>query len=246
MTPTAVGKSIPQLQFTAQEKANQMLSKNAIRMADVCTEFTLDVAWRKILGLQLSQDEIPVFRQAVMDWAGGIASIPAILGIGIRFTKGYKARLYLEGLIEQRMEALKCSGPDTSTLSGMVFATDEDPDGDQEKRKVQLTKREVIDNAMVLILAGSETAALTLSNAFLCLGLQPEKWQRLIDEQNQLQELFGTELNKEILDGSHCPYLEAVVKETMRIRPLAAGIPRKTKATTIVDGVDGLSIGVQS
>ena len=53
--------------------------------------------------------------------------------------------------IEEKIQYLEQSGPDTSTLSGMFFATDE---GDSTQSK--LTRQEIIDNALLLILAGSE------------------------------------------------------------------------------------------
>ena len=41
-------------------------------------------------------------------------------------------------------------------------------------------------------------------------------------------------MTKEILDNS--PYLEAVIKESMRLRPVPTGLPRINQATTVIDG----------
>ena len=232
ITPAAVAKSYDTLQQAAQETVDKMLTASAngpVVMEDVCTDFTLDVAWRQILGLDLSPDQVPVFHKAVADWIGGIISINSLTGIGLERTPSYKALKYLENLVDQQVTKLRENGPDASTLSGMVFAKDE------ENPTRTLSQREIIDNAMILILAGSETSASTLTNAMLFLGLNRGTWDKLVQEQRRAQAVYGDKLTKEVLD-KECPYLEAVIKETMRIRPISGGIPRRTTATMVMNG----------
>ena len=128
-----------------------MLTHETVKMEDVCNDFTLDVAWRQILGLNLTEDEIPEFYKQVKDWVGGIFNPLYALPFkvpGIRFTKGYQAHKYLVGKVEEKLGQLDANGPDGSTLSGIYFATDDDNDS----RK--LTRQQVIDNALILIVAG--------------------------------------------------------------------------------------------
>ena len=71
--------------------------------------------------------------------------------------------MWLGNKIEQQIDTLLKNGPDNcTTLSGMVFAID-----DEDNSNKKLTRQEVIDNALTLIIAGSETSAGTLTNAFL-------------------------------------------------------------------------------
>jgi cytochrome P450 len=88
---------------------------------------------------------------------------------------------------------------------------------------------------MLLILAGSETSASTLTNALAFLGLHRPAWERLVDEQRRMQAKHGNQLTKDALD-KECPYLDAVIRETMRIRPLSGGIPRIAKETILLQG----------
>jgi cytochrome P450 len=112
----------------------------------------------------------------------------------------------------------------------MVYAKDE------EDATKFMTREEIIDNALLLILAGSETAASTLTVAMLALGLNKDAFQKLKDEQRQLISEHGEELTRSMLDKD-CPYLDAVVKETMRIKPLAGtGAVRIAEETIVVDG----------
>merc|ERR1712176_1379435 len=134
------------------------------------------------------------------------------------------------------IHVLRKKGPDhTSTLSGMVYAVDED---DPSKR---LTDDEIVANALILIFAGSETSAGTLTNAMLFLGLHPTVWNKLVAEQQVLQQRFQEKLTITTLNESNAPYLDAFLKETMRMRTVIGGIPRQVLKDIDVDG-DGTTI----
>jgi retinoid hydroxylase len=247
LTPAAVAASVPVLQSAVQETVSSILKQGeggaAVRMDRVCTDFTLDVAWKQILGLNLAPEEVPTFFQAVDDWINGLASIQSVLNFRIKSTKSWKAKEYLQGKVVEKIEDLERNGPDgTSTVSGMVFAADDEgKDKEIDGAAVggainrKLTREQVVDNAMLLILAGSETSASTLTNAMAFLGLHRPAWEKLVDEQRRMQAKHGNELTKDALE-KECPYLDAVIRETMRIRPLSGGIPRIAKETIVVQG----------
>jgi len=174
------------------------------------------------------------FYKATQDWIAGVLNPRVLFLPGIKFTKSYKARSYLVSKIEDKLERLERNGPDGSTISAMYFARDE------EGESKRLSHAEIIDNALLLILAGSETAASSLTVATLALGLNPKVFQKLKDEQKQLITNYGTtKLSREKLDKD-CPYLDAVIKETMRIKPLPSGGPARTVYETLT--VDGKQI----
>ncbi len=111
----------------------------------------------------------------------------------------------------------------------MIFAVD------NESNK-SLSHEQIIDNVLFLLLAGSETSSSTLTNCLLFLGLHTQVWDRVIEEQRQVQKINGDALTKDILDNE-CIYLEAVIKELMRIRPISGGQYRRVKSTMVVDGM---------
>lgn len=232
MTPDAIKNAMPALTETATVQIDNILEQPTIMMENALTNFTLDIAWRQILGLDLSHEEIPVFYEAVNNWIGGMVNPRVLFLPGVRFTKAGRARDYLISKIDEKVKGLEDNGPDGSTLSAMVFARDEE-DGSKK-----LSREEIIGNVLLLILAGSETAASTLTVATLALGLNPDVLQKLKEEQFALMEKYGStaELTREQLD-KECPYLEAVVKETMRIKPIAGGgTMRAVKETMVIDG----------
>jgi len=264
LTPSAVAKAAPTLQSAAEEQVSRMLewqessgsnysntdsnsnsNSNDIKFHQVCTDYTLEVAWRQILGLELSEEEIPVFEENVAAWIAGIMSLRVVLKIGVESSPGYASREYVIQKIEEKIDQLLANGPDhTSTLSGMVFATDDETDTENdttEGKGKKLSRKEIIDNALILIFAGSETSASTLTNAMLFLGLHPDVWDRLVEEQQSLQQEHGDDLTIGALDASNAPYLDAVLKETMRVRTVVGGIPRTALEDIDVDG-DGKTI----
>jgi cytochrome P450 family 26 subfamily A len=256
MNPASVSNSIPQLVKGAEIALEEMLveegagtmSTTGVVMEDVCTRYTLDVAWRQILGLNLSDEEIPVFHDAVKSWTFGIINPLTTVAPGflVKKLKAYKARKYLDGLITSKIDELKQNGPDGSTLSAMVFATDDDDDDENEKygsntrrskAERKMTTLQIMDNALLLILAGSETSASTLTTAMLFLGMYPDVYKKIQQEQQQLQMKYGNDhqLTRQMMDDE-MPFLDAFIRETMRIKPLNSGAPRITKEAIVVDG----------
>lgn len=77
-----------------------------------------------------------------------------------------------------------------------------------------MTDVELRDELMTLLVAGHETTATSLAWAFDLLLHNPDKLERL---------------HAEVEDGGDGEYLDAVIKETLRIRPVVPGVVRKVK-----------------
>lgn len=203
--------------------------------------YTFDIAWRHIIGLNFQnedKEDIETFRKAVSDYTTGLFALTAILNFPgkmllRRFLKPYRARDYLVSKISKRIDELKQHGPDNSTLSGMVFA---DSDDDNQK----LSKQDIIENVLILLVAGTETTSSTLTSAIFMIGLhnnnkdkdnnQNNVWSKLVQEQQMLCAKFGQHtITKDILSEENAPYLNAVIKETLRIVPVSGTNTREAK-----------------
>ena len=184
-----------------------------------------------LIGLNLKENEIEKFNKSVNDWIIGFLNPLWMLIPGKRFSRSARAFKYLVSKIEDKLGELEKSGPDGSTLSGMYFAQDEE---DPSKR---LSKEDIISNSLLLIFAGSETAASTLTVAMLALGLHKDVFNKLKDEQRAMMtKNEGKAMTREMLEKD-CPYLDSVVKEVMRIKPLSlTGAMRFAQETFVVDG----------
>ena len=231
MSPTSIAAAIPSIQAAADAQMEKILSADTIAMEDVCNDFTLDIAHKTILGLDLAPGEVETFHAMVKGWISGMFNPFFLLPFRFPFmkrTKAYKGHQYLVAKVEEKLADLEKNGPDGSTLSAMYFAEDAE---DNSKR---LTRQQVIDNSLILIIAGSETSASTLTCASLILGLHPDVWAKVKEEQQIIQSKYGDELTKEILD--ECTYLDSVLKEILRIKPIEGMEFRKTEKTLVVDG----------
>jgi cytochrome P450 len=91
-------------------------------------------------------------------------------------------------------------------LSMLLLARDEEGEA--------LTDEELRDELMTLLLAGHETTASSLSWAFEQLTHQPQTLERLTEE---------------LRGGGDEPYAEAVIRETMRLRPVLPIVIRLLK-----------------
>ena len=230
MTPVAIAAALPSFQELANQQVDKVLKEDTIQMEEVFNEFTLDVAWKQILGLDLKEEDVPEFHKMVHHWVTGVMNplllVPFRIPGLMKVTKVGRARTYIVSKIEEKLDKLDKDGPDSSTLSKLYFATDDDGN--------KLTREEVIHNAMILIFAGSETSASTLTCASLLLGLHPSVWRKVKAEQDELVAELGEDFTRETLDRS--VYLESVIKETLRIQPLVAGEARLVANTVEVGG----------
>ncbi|KAK8095081.1 Trichothecene C-15 hydroxylase [Apiospora hydei] len=84
-----------------------------------------------------------------------------------------------------------------------------------------MSKDELVANAAILIIAGSETTAVLLSGATYLLGRHPHILAKLQDE---IRSRFSSEEEIDLLSTQKLPYLQAVLDEALRFYPPAIGI----------------------
>jgi cytochrome P450 len=109
----------------------------------------------------------------------------------------------------------------------MIYAVDEDGKG-------KLTREQVIDNVLLLVAAGTETSSSVLTMLMLLLGLHPNVTKKLALEQEEWRSRAGDAMTYE--DLNDLPYLDAVVKEALRLGAITGGFPRMATETLVVDG----------
>ncbi|KAJ0170833.1 hypothetical protein K1T71_013605 [Dendrolimus kikuchii] len=97
------------------------------------------------------------------------------------------------------------------------------------KLKNVLTNKEVKEEADTLIAAGYDTTSLTVAQILIILGSYPEVQEKVYKE---LQEIFlGGDRDVLKQDLSQMKYLEAVIKESMRLYPVVPMIVRHIDKT---------------
>lgn len=232
LSAKAVAASIPKLEEICQRRIQDMVlgeansdSEGVVKLIDLTQLIALDITWQQVLGLDLqTKEEIGTFHEKAHVWLRGIYAKPGSPEMEMTMM----AREYLVHMIEKKIEQLKESGEsDGSTIGGLMFATME------EGNNRTLSKDEVIDNALLLILAATEITSSTMANVLLLMGLHPDVWQRVADEQKTVMKCHES-FTKDVLEHEF-PYLEAVMKETMRILPVSLVSRRETTETIMLD-----------
>jgi cytochrome P450 family 135 len=176
---------------------------------------TLEVILRAVFGLH-EGDELerlrPLVRELVDITRNRAAMIPWLRReLGGRSPWGRfvatrrRTDALLHDIIRQRIADPDVAGRD-DVLSMLVQARDENGEA--------MTVEELRDELMTLLLAGHETTATSLAWCFQLLMLNPDELRRLRDD---------------IAAGSTAR-LDAVIKETMRIRPVVPIVARRLHA----------------
>ena len=124
-------------------------------------------------------------------------------------------------LIDMMIEALDSSnvdGADDDEHATDQFERDSKIHG-FERSKTKVSEDHIISTAIVMMQAGFDTTALTMSNALYQLTLHPECQRRL---QAELDEANINDYS--VLQN--LPYLDAVLHETLRIHPVLAALEK--------------------
>ncbi|XP_040268459.1 cholesterol 24-hydroxylase-like [Bufo bufo] len=92
----------------------------------------------------------------------------------------------------------------------------------------------LIDNFVTFFIAGQETTANQLSFAVMELARHPEILTRV---QTEVDEVLGSKRDIEYEDLGKLQYLSQVLKETLRLYPIALGTSRAIEEEMVIEGV---------
>ncbi|KAF2102014.1 isotrichodermin C-15 hydroxylase [Rhizodiscina lignyota] len=143
--------------------------------------------------------------------------VSTLLGLGVPEAKRRELLQFASNKVDDRM-SLETTRPDF-----MFYATKH-----QGNEDIGLTQPELHSDMFILINAGSETTATTLSGATYFLLKHPEKLKRL---QGEIRSRFNSLDEITIEAVNSMPYLIAVLQEGLRFYPpVPTGFPRKVPA----------------
>ncbi len=137
-----------------------------------------------------------------------------------------KAIKAVEDIIHRAIEERRLTGQDRGDLfSHMVFVEDEEG---------RMTEKQLRDEAMTLIFAGHETTAHALTWTWYLLAKNPEKVAKMREELNRVVQ--GRRI--EVKDLPDLPYLEMVVKESLRLLPSVWAYAREPQRDIVIEGYE--------
>jgi cytochrome P450 len=217
MLPPFHGERMREYEDVMQEAADRAIDAwpvgESFELLPSMQSLTLDVIMRAVFGIDRGprQEELKRRIRAVIDPVG---SRPALLlmvlsggrfGIGGSMQRFAERKGALDDLIYEEITNRRAA-PDLEerkdVLSMLLLARDEDGQ--------PMSDRELRDELVTLLVAGHETTATGLAWAFELLLRNPPVLERL----------------RAALATDDHSYLDAVVKETLRVRPVVPGIGR--------------------
>jgi cytochrome P450 len=216
MLPSFHGERMRAYEAVMREAADREIDRwpvgETFALLPSMQSLTLDVIMRAVFGVEAGprQDELKRRVRAMLDPVGSrLGLIMMVLSNGragtARFQEFQERRGVVDELIFEEIDRRR-KVPDLESredvLSMLLLARDEDGEA--------LTDRELRDELVTLLVAGHETTATGLAWAFELLLRNPAVLDRL---------------RASLAEGDDT-YLEAVVKETLRLRTVVPGVGR--------------------
>lgn len=190
---------------------------DAVRVQQAALEISKEVILRAVFGV--SDAELARFGRLVHDLmmiVGTNATFdqePADSRLLQRF-RG--ARSALETALQQHIDRRRECSERGDDVLGMLLAA--------RTAGAPLSDEEIRDQLITMVLAGHETTASSITWALQCLHREPEGLRRLREELAGAAALRDENL-------SALPYLQAVVLETLRLRPVIPVVSRQVRRT---------------
>src|SRR5687767_12564964 len=202
MLPPFHGESIARFAEVIEQTANREIDRwragDTIRTRTIAQTITLEVIIRAVFGVT-DAGRIEEFKRLLP----GLSAINPLLlfvqkDLGPRSPWGrfLARRDRVDALLFEEIEQRRGEPDRDDILSLLLAARDEDGN--------PLTDRELRDELITLLLAGHETTATSIGWAFERLLRTPGALRRLTDE---------------VTEGEPGEYMDAVIKETLRVRP---------------------------
>ncbi|WP_459193972.1 cytochrome P450 [Halosimplex sp. J119] len=189
-------------------------------------ELTLEIVADALFGVDVGRDVDTVASalQVVMDSQEGLSA--DMLPVDVPTPGKLKLQRAVEDLkrVVYRIIDERSRNPGDDVVSRMLSVEDE--------AGQRMSREQVRDEVMTLLLAGHETTALALTFTFYLLAQHPRVEERLLDE---LDEHLGGD-PPTIEDVRELTYLEDVVRESMRLYPPVPGIVREATAPDEIGG----------
>ncbi|XP_050485243.1 cytochrome P450 6k1-like [Bombus huntii] len=219
-----------------------------IEFKDICANFTTDIIGRTAFGLKVGSLENPKapFRECgrkIFDYDFhrsmeflAIFFFPGLVKylkpkfLGKEATKFFRSIFW--DVIEQRVG----SGQKRNDLIDMLIEMRETYKNDESLKDYKFDGDDLVSQAAIFYIGGSETSASTMSFTLHELALNPDVQKTLRTEIQDALEKTGGKITYDMI--TTLPYLDMVISETLRKYPSIAYLDRVTLADYKVPNYD--------
>eukprot|EP00879_Flechtneria_rotunda_P007705 GHRR01008078.1.p1 GENE.GHRR01008078.1~~GHRR01008078.1.p1 ORF type:complete len:426 (+),score=141.85 GHRR01008078.1:697-1974(+) len=220
--PEAVASYLPQIQALVKHHMDEWVAAGAegVKAYPKLKLLTFDFIIQITLGREYSREEILALSADYSVWTSGFLSWP---WLDIPFTPFANAMAAKRKMLAHFQEAtnaardkLAAGQPVPGVLGILVAAKDEQGN--------RLTDQQIVENILLLLLAGHDTSSTTLAHTLSNLQDHPEVLDKLRAEQEAVLATHGKQLTAAALKDM--PYADAVIRETLRRTPVVEGLFR--------------------
>ncbi|CAK1603800.1 unnamed protein product [Parnassius mnemosyne] len=233
------------------ERLKPVVGSGTISISKYITTFTMESVCETVLGVDMQEDQ-KMFMNAleelcclsIMRICNPLLQIEAIYKLTSTYNTYYKQKHTIWDIVDRIIKSKQkyAKMNDMSQRNSMVGATKEYPKTfleilmDSSNETSGLTDLELREEVLVLAVAGTDTSAVGASFVLCMLSRHPDIQDKVYKE---LFEIFGDSDRPVLADDlPKLKYLEAVIKETLRLYPPVPHIVRKVeKDLTLPSGV---------
>jgi cytochrome P450 len=215
------------------ERVEDMKKENKeIEVLSKMNSLTLDVIMRCVFGIYIRQDSEAVkHNTSISQDAINRTQDPSLTrfeNLNLPYFRRFaNSTEFLYKFVEDIYEEKIKSGLDSDDLLS-VYINTTDKDGNK------MSKHQILDEMLVIILAGFESTSNTLVWTFAHLNKNPEQYEKLI---NESLEIFKPEYSDEEILAKimKAPVANNIIKETLRVYPPIWNLARMSIEDVIVD-----------
>lgn len=205
-------------------------SREPLALVERMRRFAFTVIANVVLGLE-GEDRDALFADFEI-WTRALFSLPWPLP-GSPFARALQARQRLLQRLRRVLEAARRRAEAGLPLSGGLDLLS----GGLDEAGLPLDDDDLAEQLLLLLFAGYETTASSLSCLMAALLQHPQTLAWLEEELGQLPWPPAADQAVSACDGAAAPRLAAVVQEVMRLNPPVGGFFRRTTRDLVLDGV---------
>lgn len=220
----ALRRYSPRIVSLVNDLAAELLSASEpLPLAERMRRFAFSVIATVVLGLE-GADRDALFTDFEI-WTKALFSVPIAIP-GTPFANALAARQRLLARLQQVLAQAPQGSGGLDLLAGGL-----------DEAGIPLTDDDVVEQLLLLLFAGYETTASSLSCLVRSLLLHPEVDAWLREELDQLSWPPEPETAASAYDSQRAPRLDALVLEVLRLTPPVGGFFRRTVQPVVLGGV---------
>ena len=205
-------------------------STTSTPLVDRLRRFAFGVIAEVVLGLK-GDDREALFSDFEI-WTRALFSLPLAIP-GTPFARALQARARLLARLRRVLtEARERAAAGLPLAGGLDLLS-----GGLDEAGLPLDDDDLVEQLLLLLFAGYETTASSLSCLMAALLQHPQTLDWLEEELRQLPWPPAADQAVGAYDGAAAPRLAAVVQEVMRLNPPVGGFFRRTTQDLVLDGV---------